>query len=93
MATYIPRHYATATLFKLSVWLHEAAEALRSAAKGLDLFIAERRKSADDRRILSEMSERELRDIGVSGGHVYALRCDTLYRSASLRATESRQPM
>jgi len=93
MTTYIPQHYATATLFKLSVWLHDAAQALRSAAKGLDFLIAARRKAADDRRVLSEMNERELRDIAVSGAHAHAFRHGTLYGSASLHATEWRQPM
>ena len=84
MTTYIPQHYATATLFKLSVWLHDAAQALRNAAKGLDFLIAARRKAADDRRVVSEMNERELRDIGVNGAHARRFRHGTLDVSASI---------
>jgi uncharacterized protein YjiS (DUF1127 family) len=66
MNTYTPQHYSTATLFHLGCFLHDAARALRRLAERLDVQIATRQRAADDRRLLNQMSERELRDIGVS---------------------------
>ena len=74
MPAYVPRHPAAATLFRIGSLLHDGARALRKAAKSLDRLIAAHRKSIDDRRLLVEMSERELRDIGVCDAHLYAWR-------------------
>jgi len=95
MTTYVPRHYAAATLFKTGVWLHEIAVTLRHWATRLDAVIAARRKAVDDRRILSEMSERELRDIGVGSALAHALRSGGSLNSPreTLQAMEWRQPM
>ena len=86
MNTYVPQHYTAATLFRFGTLLHDAARALKSAAQRLDRLIATRKKAADDRRLLSEMNERELRDIGVSGG-------GPRERYERLHALEWRQPM
>ena len=94
MSTYVPRHYAAAALFKIGVGLHELAQALRDFARQLDVVIALRRKTIDDRRLLSEMSERELRDIGVSGAELQVFRSGSpLQGHEQLRTMEWRQPM
>ena len=94
MTTYLPQHYAAATLFRLGVWLHGIAQTLRSLATRLDAVIAARRKTLDDRRVLSEMSERELRDIGVCGAQVQVFRDGwPLQGHERLRTMEWRQPM
>jgi uncharacterized protein YjiS (DUF1127 family) len=81
-------------LFRLGVWLHEIAQTLRNLATRLDAVIAARRRTVDDRRVLSEMSERELRDIGVSRAQLDVLRSDGAHRDHErLRALEWRQPM
>ena len=94
MSTYVPQHYAAATLFRVGVWLHEIAQTLRNFATRLDAVIAVRRKTIDDRRVLSEMSERELRDIGVCGGQLQVFRIGwSLQDHERLRTMEWRQPM
>jgi uncharacterized protein YjiS (DUF1127 family) len=94
MGTYIPQHYTAATLFRFGTLLHDAAHVLKSAAQRLDQLIATRKKAADDRRLLSEMNERELRDIGVSGAQSAAFRDGrTFERYERLHALEWRQPM
>ena len=94
MNTYIPQHYAAATLFKIGALLHDAARVLRNAAQRLDSFIAARKKGVDDRRVLSEMSERELLDIGMSGAQLHTLRSGwAIHGRESLRAAEWRQPL
>jgi uncharacterized protein YjiS (DUF1127 family) len=94
MSNYVPQHYAAATLFKIGVGLHEIGQTLRLAAKRLDALIEARRKSLDDRRVLNEMSERELRDIGVSGAEVHVLRGGwPLQGDERVRAIEWRHPM
>ena len=94
MSTYVPRHYAAWTLFKIGVGLHEVGQALRYSANRLDVVIAARRKMADDRRVLSEMNEREFRDIGVSDGQLYAFQAGSLRHGPEpLCVMEWRQPM
>ena len=94
MSTYVPQHYAAATLFRFGTLLHDAARILKSAARRLDRLIATRKKATDDRRLLSEMTERELRDIGVSGAQSKAFRGGSaLERYERLHALEWRQPM
>ncbi len=63
MIAYAPRHYPAVMLFQTSCFLHDVASALRMLAQRLDVRIAAWKKAADDRRLLNQMSERELRDI------------------------------
>ena len=93
MSHYIPQHYAAATLFRIGAWLHDAARVLRSTAERLDILVAERRKAIDDHRALSEMSERELRDIGVVDVYAHALRnSDCRHGYDALGSIEWRHP-
>jgi uncharacterized protein YjiS (DUF1127 family) len=71
MSVYVPRHFAASTLFQAATMLVDGACVLRHAAERLDRFLANRRKAIDDRRVLAEMSERELRDIGVCNAHLW----------------------
>jgi uncharacterized protein YjiS (DUF1127 family) len=66
MDTCAPRHSFAAALFQLGRLLHDAALGLHELALYLDARIAARRETANDRRALEQMSERDLRDIGVS---------------------------
>ena len=72
MAAYVPQHVASSALFQLATLLGNAARTMKIAAERLDRFIANRRKALADRRVLAEMSERELRDIGVCDARAYA---------------------
>jgi uncharacterized protein YjiS (DUF1127 family) len=65
MIAYAPRHYPAVMLFQIGCLLHDVAGALRTLAQRLDVRIAAWKKAADDRRLLNQMSERELRDIGL----------------------------
>ena len=94
MSAYVPQHYTAATLFRFGTLLHDVARILKRAAQRLDQSIATRKKAADDRRLLSEMNERELSDIGVSGAQSAALRGGwSPERHERLHALEWRQPM
>jgi uncharacterized protein YjiS (DUF1127 family) len=73
MNSYTPRHYSATMLLQVGWLLHNAARALWNLAERLDARIAARQKAADDRRLLSEMSERELRDIGISRAELLAI--------------------
>ncbi len=66
MDTGAPRHASAAALFQLGRWLHQAALGLRKLARRLDARIIARKEGANDRRLLDEMTDRELRDIGIS---------------------------
>jgi uncharacterized protein YjiS (DUF1127 family) len=66
MIGYTPRNYPAAMPFQIARFVQDMPRVLRNLAKRLDIRIATRRKAADDRRLLSQMSEHELRDIGVS---------------------------
>jgi uncharacterized protein YjiS (DUF1127 family) len=94
MNTYVPQHYTAATLFRFGTLLQHAARVFKGAAQRLDQLIAIRKKAADDRRLLSEMNERELRDIGVSGAQSTAFRGGgSRERYERIHALEWRQPM
>ena len=94
MTTYIPEHYAAATLFRVGAWLRNAGLRLRRAAERLDLSIAARRKAGDDRHLLGEMSARELRDIGLDDSYAHALRAgDFRHGQETTRAIDWRYPM
>lgn len=59
---------APGTLSRLALTAIAAAQALYAAAEALDAWLARRRRASEDRDALASMSERELRDIGVSRG-------------------------
>jgi uncharacterized protein YjiS (DUF1127 family) len=94
MTTYVPQHYAPAALFRIGVWLRSTGLVLRRVAERLDFVIAARRKAGDDRRVLSEMSARELRDIGLGDAYAFALRAgDFRHGHETIRAIDWRCPM
>jgi uncharacterized protein YjiS (DUF1127 family) len=66
MNTYIPRFPATALVYQVGSWLHDAARALWRVAERLDARLAATANESDDGRALATMSDHELRDIGVS---------------------------
>lgn len=66
MTTYIARHPFAALLVGIGDTLHAGAVTLRMLGKRLDVWLATRKRAADDRDVLAGMSDRELRDIGIS---------------------------
>ena len=81
MIAYTPRHYPAVMLFRIGSLLHDLAEALRTLAERLDVRIAAWKKAADDSRLLNQMSERELRDIGLGRSESRASGGDWVARS------------
>jgi len=65
MASDVIRHPEAAILYGLGTVLVAGARGVRRAAHRLDAWLEARRHSADARAALSEMSDRELRDIGL----------------------------
>jgi uncharacterized protein YjiS (DUF1127 family) len=67
--------------FHIGSLLHDLAEALRTLPQRLDDRIAAWKKAADDSRLLDQMSERELRDIGLGRSESPAFGGDWVARS------------
>ena len=65
MSTQLIRHPEAAVLHELAVLLAKTAPRIGTAAQDLDAWLEARRLAAAARRDLAEMSERELRDIGL----------------------------
>jgi uncharacterized protein YjiS (DUF1127 family) len=60
-------HYlSAAALFQAASALHKVSRRMRIAARRLHAWLEERRIAADARRDLGMMSERELKDIGLT---------------------------
>ena len=70
MSTYAIRHPEAAVLHGFAVLLRAGARKVSLAAQKLDAWLEARRLAADARRDLSEMSDRELRDIGLDRGDI-----------------------
>jgi uncharacterized protein YjiS (DUF1127 family) len=62
-----------ALIFQLAALLHDAAGELRALAMRVDARMAERKRQQETRRILAEMSDRELRDIGLDRAQLRAV--------------------
>ena len=73
MSTYAIRHPEAAVLHGLAVLLRAGARKVSAASQKLDSWLEARRLAADARRDLSEMSDRELRDIGLDRGDIAAV--------------------
>ena len=73
MSTYAIRHPQAAALHGFAVVLRVGARKVSIAARKLDAWLEARRLAADARRDLSEMSDRELRDIGLDHGDIAAV--------------------
>ena len=65
MSTQLIHHPEAAVLHELAVLLAKTARRIGTAAQDLDAWLEARRLAAAARRDLAEMSERELRDIGL----------------------------
>ena len=70
MYTYETRYYSAAALFRIATIMRAAAARVRAAAKGLDAWLEKRRLAAPAFREFATMSERQLRDIGLSRADV-----------------------
>jgi uncharacterized protein YjiS (DUF1127 family) len=85
VSTYAIRHPEAAVLHGFAVLLHAGARRVSLAAQKLDAWLEARRLAADARRDLSEMSDRELRDIGLDRADV-----GTVVKGGSPRSVEER---
>ena len=65
VTTYAMRHPEAAVLQRLAVLLYAGARGVAAAAKRLDAWLESRRLESDARRDLSEMTDRELLDVGL----------------------------
>jgi len=77
------RHPQAALLHDLAALLRSTARKVSAAAHGLDVWLESRRLAAAARRDLAEMSERELRDIGLDRADIGAV-----VKGGSPRTTE-----
>ena len=66
VTTYQNRYYSAAALFQTANALHTAAERLRTAARSLHDWLEQRRRAAIAVDEFAAMSDRDLRDIGLS---------------------------
>ena len=73
METYVARHTSAALLWRIGGLLHEGARRLRAFARRIDARLVRRRRATGALAMLSEMSERELQDIGVSRASLRAI--------------------
>ena len=83
MSTHAIRHPEAALLQELALLLSRGARKVGAAAHDLDAWLEARRLAAAARRDLAEMSERELRDIGLDRADIGAV-----VRGASPRTIE-----
>ena len=60
------RHIEVAASHRSAAFLYALAHNLGAAAKRLDSWLEVRRRATTTRRALSEMTDRELRDIGLT---------------------------
>ena len=66
MTSHAIRHSEAAALYRCAAFLHTLAQALGAAAKRLDTWLESRRRTTTVRRDLSAMTDRELRDFGLT---------------------------
>ena len=59
-------HPGAVLLYAMGRFLHLSARGLIAAARSLDAWLVMRQRLADARRDLREMSDRELRDVGLT---------------------------
>jgi uncharacterized protein YjiS (DUF1127 family) len=85
VTSYAIRSPQAALLYRLSVVLRATAAVLRATAYRLDGWLAARRLAAAARQYLSEMSERELRDIGLARADI-----EHVARGGSPRSADDR---
>jgi uncharacterized protein YjiS (DUF1127 family) len=64
---------ATSVLYSIAGALAATAQALSTVAQRLDAWLAHRQRAARDAADLAQMSDRELRDIGLARGFLDAV--------------------
>ena len=70
MTAYQNQYYSTAMMFRIADLMHAAAGQVRSAAKSLHGWLEQRRRAAIAFDEFESMSDRDLRDIGLSRADV-----------------------
>ena len=84
MSTFVTRHPLATPLFQLAAVLRMAASRVQTVATRLNVWLEKRRAATAALAALAAMSDRELRDIGLT-------RCDVQrIANASLRSPDSR---
>ena len=73
MSTLTARSPSPGALPRIALAAVAAAEALHALALRVDAWLAARRRAADDRQALANMSDRDLSDIGVVRASVDAI--------------------
>lgn len=73
MSTQVIRHPEASALHDFAVLLSKTARTIGTAAHNLDGWLEARRLAAAARRDLAEMSDRELRDIGLDRADIRAV--------------------
>jgi len=66
MDTYSAQHAPAAFLVQVATGLHVAGTALGRLARTIDARLAARRAAAEARRSIAHLSDRDLRDIGLT---------------------------
>jgi len=74
------QHTAPAAVARMAAPLQRAAQALANVAQHLEAWLARRQRTAADLQTLANMSDYELRDVGLH-------RLDTLESGRALRTT------
>jgi uncharacterized protein YjiS (DUF1127 family) len=85
VSTYAIRHPEAVVLHRFAILLRAGARKVSIAAQKLDAWLETRRLAADARRDLSDMSDRELRDIGLDRSDIAVIA-----RGGSPRSVEER---
>jgi len=75
MSAYHNQYYSTSVMVQTANALHAAAGRLRAAAKALQGWLEKRRRAAIAFHELERMSDRGLRDIGLSRADVMRAAC------------------
>jgi uncharacterized protein YjiS (DUF1127 family) len=70
MTTYPTQYYSAAALFRMAAVMQAASRHLRTTAKSLQTWLEKRRRAAVAFDEFETMSERDLRDIGLSRADV-----------------------
>ena len=70
MPAYQTQYYSATVMFQVAAAMHEAAGRIRSAAKALHDWLEQRHRAAVAFHEFDRMSDRSLRDIGLSRADV-----------------------
>ena len=84
MTAYQNQYYSTAVMFQIADVMHAAAMRMRSGAKALHAWLEKRRRAAIAFHEFERMSDRTLRDIGLSRADVHRMAWGTSDRGGNL---------